>query len=116
MGLIAGVGSQAPHVPSATDARPVPPPFTRAPPRREPREGRRRGMTLSTGRQIEELNELIQFDYGAVGAYDAAIAAIDAQVLRDALADHRSEHERHILELAGMVRRLGGRPPSQNAL
>jgi Domain of unknown function (DUF2383) len=67
-------------------------------------------MELSTDKVIEELNELIRYDYDAVGAYDAAIAGIHELAARDPLIQFRADHERHIVELSAIVRRLGATP------
>lgn len=65
---------------------------------------------LSIEKQIEELNELIRFDYDAIGAYDSAIADIAEVAIRDPLVQFRGDHQRHVEMLSVMVRRLGGEP------
>ncbi|HZP66393.1 MAG TPA: PA2169 family four-helix-bundle protein [Rudaea sp.] len=67
-------------------------------------------MALSTEKIIEELNELIRFDYDAVGAYNEAIDHVKEAVIRDPLTKFRGDHERHIMDLTAIVRRLGGKP------
>ena len=67
-------------------------------------------MVLSHDKIVEELNELIRFDYDAVGAYDTAIAGINELQVRDPLIEFRADHERHIIELSAIVRRLGAEP------
>ena len=67
-------------------------------------------MALTTQKIIEELNELIRFDFDAVGAYGSAIDDIQEIAVRDPLIQFRGDHERHILELSGIVARLGGTP------
>ena len=67
-------------------------------------------MALSTDKIIEELNELIRYDYDAIGAYDTAIAGIHELAARDPLIEFRADHERHIIELSAIVRRLGATP------
>jgi hypothetical protein len=67
-------------------------------------------MTLSNDKIIEELNELIRFDYDAVGAYDTAISGIHELAARDPLVQFRADHERHIVELSAFVRNLGAKP------
>jgi uncharacterized protein (TIGR02284 family) len=67
-------------------------------------------MALSTQKIIEELNELIRFDFDAVGAYDEAIAHIHEAVVTEPLTRFRGDHERHIAELSAIVRRIGGKP------
>ncbi len=67
-------------------------------------------MVLSHDKVIEELNELIRFDYDAIGAYDTAIAGIHESSAREPLILFRADHERHIVELSAIVRRLGAEP------
>jgi uncharacterized protein (TIGR02284 family) len=67
-------------------------------------------MALSTDKQIEELNELIRFDFDAIGAYDSAINDIKEMTVRDPLIQFRADHERHVMNLSEIVRRLGGTP------
>ncbi|MDB4965938.1 MAG: hypothetical protein JWN44_1627 [Myxococcales bacterium] len=67
-------------------------------------------MALTTEKIIEELNELIRFDFDAVGAYNSAINDIKEVVVRDPLTQFRGDHERHITELSQIVTRLGGKP------
>lgn len=65
---------------------------------------------LSEEKVIDECNELIRFDYDAIGAYDAAIDAMSDPPIREQLVKFRADHERHVTELSGAVRRLGGDP------
>jgi len=68
-------------------------------------------MTLSTKEIIEECNDLIRFDHDAIGAYDEAIDNLREPVLTEPLMRFRGDHERHVLDLSAVVRRLGGNPP-----
>jgi uncharacterized protein (TIGR02284 family) len=65
---------------------------------------------------IALLNELIVVEYDAVGAYEAAIHRVHNQGLRRQLQAFRDDHERHIHELAGYVRDLGGQPANHGDL
>ena len=67
-------------------------------------------MVLSVEKQIEELNELIRFDFDAIGAYNTAIADIKEIEVRDPLIQFRGDHERHVQNLSAIVQRLGGKP------
>ena len=67
-------------------------------------------MALSIDKQIEELNELIRFDFDAIGAYNAAINDIKEMQVRDPLVQFRGDHERHVQNLSAIVIRLGGKP------
>ncbi len=67
-------------------------------------------MALSTDKMIEELNELIRFDYDAIGAYNEAIDHVHEMHVKDPLTRFRGDHERHVTELSAIVTRLGGKP------
>ncbi len=67
-------------------------------------------MALSTDKMIEELNELIRFDYDAIGAYNEAIDHVREMHVKDPLTRFRGDHERHVTELSAIVTRLGGKP------
>jgi uncharacterized protein (TIGR02284 family) len=67
-------------------------------------------MALTTDKMIEELNELIRFDFDAIGAYNSAISDISALQVREPLIQFRGDHERHVNELTAIVRTLGGSP------
>jgi uncharacterized protein (TIGR02284 family) len=70
-------------------------------------------MTLSTKEILEECNDLIRFDHDAIGAYDEAIDGINEMNVKDPLLRFRGDHERHVLDLSAVVRRLGGEPPER---
>lgn len=59
---------------------------------------------------IETLNDLIQLDYDAVKAYEQAIDRVDDPEVEDNLESFLLDHERHITDLAQLVRELGGAP------
>ena len=67
-------------------------------------------MALTIDKQIEELNELIRFDFDAIGAYDSAINDIKDTHVREPLVQFRGDHERHVQSLSSIVMRLGGKP------
>jgi uncharacterized protein (TIGR02284 family) len=67
-------------------------------------------MALSSDKIIEELNELIRYDFDAVGAYNSAINDIKEIPVRDPLIQFRGDHERHIQDLSAIVVRIGGKP------
>jgi uncharacterized protein (TIGR02284 family) len=60
---------------------------------------------------ITTLNDLIQLDIDAVHAYRQAIDACQVAEVRDNLTAFMGDHQRHISELEGAVRALGGQPP-----
>jgi uncharacterized protein (TIGR02284 family) len=65
---------------------------------------------LSHDKVIEELNEVLQIDLDAVGAYTSAIDHLDDASIKQQLTEFRSDHERHIVDLKAIIRRLGGQP------
>jgi uncharacterized protein (TIGR02284 family) len=67
-------------------------------------------MALTIDKQIEELNELIRFDFDAIGAYNSAIDDIKELAVREPLIRFRGDHERHVQNLSLIVSRLGGKP------
>jgi uncharacterized protein (TIGR02284 family) len=73
-------------------------------------------MSLSTKDIIEECNDLIRFDHDAIGAYNEAIDSINELPIKDQLIRFRGDHERHVLDLSAVVRRLGGDPPEKPGL
>ena len=73
-------------------------------------------MALSTQELIEELNDLICFDHDAIGAFDEAIDHAHEEPVREPMTRFRAEHDRHVHELSGLVRKLGGTPPARPRL
>ena len=61
---------------------------------------------------VATLNDLIQLDIDAVHAYSQAIDACKVAEVRDNLTAFKGDHQRHISELEGAVRALGGQPPT----
>jgi hypothetical protein len=59
---------------------------------------------------IGELNDLLQLDHDAVGAYTLAISALRDRNLRNTLIGFRQDHERHIADLVDLIRARGGLP------
>jgi uncharacterized protein (TIGR02284 family) len=62
---------------------------------------------------VEELSELIRYDYDAIGAYDEAIHGVKEAGIRTQLTEFRGDHERHVTNLSAIVSRLGGDPPKK---
>jgi uncharacterized protein (TIGR02284 family) len=67
-------------------------------------------MALSTDKVIEECNDLIRFDYDAIGAYDEAIDSVKEMSIKERLMEFRADHQRHVTELSTCVTKLGGKP------
>lgn len=59
------------------------------------------------------LNNLIQLDYDAIDAYDAAIDRIDSPEYKARLREFREDHARHTRDLGAVVTQLGGKSAQQ---
>lgn len=71
-------------------------------------------MTTLVGLQTDLhslLKNLIELDYDAIGAYDAAIARVTQDAYRARLFELRDDHERHVEELSCVLRDVGRTPP-----
>lgn len=60
--------------------------------------------------EVTKLRSLAQLDADAVGTYDAAIARVSEQLVRDKLNEFRVDHVRHVQDLNALIQRLGGEP------
>lgn len=56
------------------------------------------------------LNDLLQLDHDAVGAYTLAMEQIEREDYRQDLIRFRGDHQRHIADLTRLVRAHGGTP------
>jgi uncharacterized protein (TIGR02284 family) len=62
---------------------------------------------------VDTLNNLIQLDYDAIEAYDAAIDRLDNAEYKARLKEFRADHVRHTRDLGAAVTGLGGKPARQ---
>ena len=68
-------------------------------------------MTLARDvTRIAMLNDLLQLDHDAVGAYGVAINATTDESRRETLRGFRADHERHIEEVTRLIQDRGGKP------
>jgi rubrerythrin len=68
-------------------------------------------MTLARDvTRIALLNDLLQLDHDAVGAYSVAINAMTDESRRETLRGFRADHERHIEEITRLIQDRGGKP------
>jgi uncharacterized protein (TIGR02284 family) len=58
---------------------------------------------------IEELNEVLQIDIDAVGAYQEAIDSISEMEIKRQLVEFQGDHQRHVADLGAIIQRLGGK-------
>lgn len=70
--------------------------------------------TVGTESNIADLlNDLIQLDYDAADAYQAAIDQLENPSYRAALGAFREDHLRHVSELSAILSAMGGTPPTE---
>lgn len=62
---------------------------------------------------LDTLNNLIELDFDAIEAYQAAIDRLDDGTAKEQLRQFMGDHQRHTRELGEIVRELGGTPPTQ---
>ena len=67
----------------------------------------------ATAEILEGLNDLLQLDHDAVGAYEIAMEKLSDRDHADMIAGFRRDHERHIRELNELIAELGGTPVNQ---
>lgn len=60
--------------------------------------------------RIATLNDLLQLDHDAVGAYGIAIDALTNESHRQTVREFRADHERHIEEITRLIQDRGGKP------
>lgn len=58
---------------------------------------------------IDELNKLINLDFDAIAAYEAAIERLNNAEYRERLREFKADHERHTQNLRECVARFGGK-------
>lgn len=66
--------------------------------------------TLDSNTVIKDLNNLVELDYDAIAAYEAAIERLDSPDYKAKLTDFLGDHQRHIQELGTAIQREGGTP------
>lgn len=62
---------------------------------------------------LEGLNDLLQLDHDAVGAYEITIQRLDNREHAVQIEGFKRDHERHIRDLTGIILRLGGTPANE---
>jgi rubrerythrin len=67
----------------------------------------------ATAEILEGLNDLLQLDHDAVGAYEIAMEKLNDRDHASQIAGFRRDHERHIRELNELIAELGGTPKNQ---
>lgn len=72
--------------------------------------------TMEKSNIVEKLNDLIEMDYDAISAYQAAIERLENPHYRDQLNVFMQDHENHIAVLSQIVCQEGGAPPDKGDL
>lgn len=71
------------------------------------------GAAPAVSEIIDGLNDLLQLDHDAIGAYDIAIERLEDRDHANQILGYRRDHERHIQELNELIATLGGTPKNQ---
>ena len=66
--------------------------------------------TTADATLVAGLNDLLQLDHDAVQAYSMAIARLRNASYKETLREFKADHERHIGELEGLIRKHDGKP------
>lgn len=67
----------------------------------------------ATAEILDGLNDLLQLDHDAVGAYEIAMRKLEDRDHADQVAGFRRDHERHIRALNELISELGGMPKNE---
>ena len=67
----------------------------------------------ATAEILDGLNDLLQLDHDAVGAYEIAMRKLEDRDHADQVAGFRRDHERHIRALNELIAELGGTPKNE---
>jgi rubrerythrin len=76
-------------------------------------QGGRGPATVSTTEVLEGLNDLLQLNHDAVGAYDIAIEKLENADHATQISGFKQDHLRHIRELNAAIEQLGGTPKNE---
>lgn len=76
-------------------------------------EGTRTTATAPAQEVLDGLNDLLQLNHDAIGAYDIAIEKLDDPDHASQISGFKLDHERHIRELNRAIQGLGGVPVNE---
>lgn len=76
-------------------------------------EGGRGPATAPAAEIIDGLNDLLQLNHDAIGAYDIAIEKLEDRDHATQISGFRLDHERHIRELNQLIQQLGATPKNE---
>jgi ElaB/YqjD/DUF883 family membrane-anchored ribosome-binding protein len=69
--------------------------------------------TASTEEVLDGLNDLLQLDHDAIGAYEIAIEKLEDRDQASQISGFLRDHQRHIQSLNELIRELGGTPVNE---
>ncbi len=75
--------------------------------------GQAGNRTPPTSEILDGLNDLLQLDHDAIGAYEIAIDKLQDRDHADQIAGFKRDHERHIRDLNEAIAALGGTPRNE---
>ncbi|HEU0077241.1 MAG TPA: ferritin-like domain-containing protein [Longimicrobiaceae bacterium] len=75
--------------------------------------GQAGSLTPASSEILDGLNDLLQLDHDAIGAYEIAIEKLQDRDNAQQIAGFKRDHERHIQELNLAIARLGGTPRNE---
>ncbi|HEX2190580.1 MAG TPA: ferritin-like domain-containing protein [Longimicrobiaceae bacterium] len=75
--------------------------------------GQAGSRTPPTSEILDGLNDLLQLDHDAIGAYEIAIEKLEDRDHADQIAGFKRDHERHIRDLNEAIAGLGGTPKNE---
>ena len=76
-------------------------------------------MATLIGKETQVVNlliNLVELDFDAIGAYQAAIERLDSPLCKGMMQQFMQDHERHTRELSQIIIELGGKPPTSGDL
>jgi uncharacterized protein (TIGR02284 family) len=65
---------------------------------------------------MDAMNSLIELEYDATEAYQAALDRLHSAEYRNQLSEFLEDHQEHIAELSAVVEKHGGVPPSEPSM
>jgi ElaB/YqjD/DUF883 family membrane-anchored ribosome-binding protein len=71
------------------------------------------GHAPATSEVLDGLNDLLQLDHDAIGAYEIAMEKLEDRDAAAQIAGYLRDHERHVRELNELIRDLGGTPHNE---
>lgn len=74
---------------------------------------RQGGSAPATSEVLDGLNDLLQLDHDAIGAYEIAMEKLEDRDAASQIAGYLRDHERHVRDLNELIQSLGGVPKNE---